>query len=209
MFSMPAGTPPDKLLAAVQNFAREEFALKHRYIMVLHTDEPHPHVHMVVKAVSEQGVRLNIRKAALREWRRKFARYLREQGVAANATERAVRGESRAHNTDGIYRATLRGESTYTRQRVEAVARESAIGAVRIEPGKVQILETRRSVLRGWRAVGDVLENAGMQEMAGQVRRFLATMPPPRTDKERIVEDTRGHLPDSRGFKALGSDATR
>ncbi len=57
MFSMPAGTPPDKVLAAVKNFAREEFGLKHRYAMVLHTDEPHPHVHMVVKAMSEQGVR--------------------------------------------------------------------------------------------------------------------------------------------------------
>lgn len=53
MFSMPAGTPPQKVLAAVKNFAREEFALKHRYLMVLHTDEPHPHVHMVVRAVSE------------------------------------------------------------------------------------------------------------------------------------------------------------
>ena len=70
MFSMPAGTPPDKVLAAVKNFAREEFGLKHRYAMVLHTDEPHPHVHMVVKAISEQGVRLNIRKATLREWRK-------------------------------------------------------------------------------------------------------------------------------------------
>ena len=26
MFSMPAGTPPEKVLAAVKNFAREEFA---------------------------------------------------------------------------------------------------------------------------------------------------------------------------------------
>jgi hypothetical protein len=69
MFSMLPGTPPDKLQAAVSNLALEEFALKHRYVMVLHTDEPHPHVHMVVKAVSEQGVRLNIRKAKLREWR--------------------------------------------------------------------------------------------------------------------------------------------
>jgi hypothetical protein len=42
MFSMPAGTPPDKVLKAVQNFFREEFALKHRYAMALHTDEPHP-----------------------------------------------------------------------------------------------------------------------------------------------------------------------
>jgi hypothetical protein len=50
LFSMPAGTPPKKLLAAVKDFAREEFALKHRYATVLHTDEPHPHVHMVVKA---------------------------------------------------------------------------------------------------------------------------------------------------------------
>ncbi|SRR6266480_3983019 len=36
MFSMPAGTPPDKVLGAVKNFAREEFGLKYRYAMVLH-----------------------------------------------------------------------------------------------------------------------------------------------------------------------------
>jgi hypothetical protein len=30
MFSMPAGTPPNKVLAAVKNLAREEFGLKHR-----------------------------------------------------------------------------------------------------------------------------------------------------------------------------------
>lgn len=72
-------------IAAAKDFAREELGLKHRYAMVLHTDEPHPHVHMVVKAVSEQGVRLNIRKATLREWRRKFARHLRAYGVDGNA----------------------------------------------------------------------------------------------------------------------------
>src|SRR5579864_6189190 len=103
MFSMPAGTPPEKVLAAVKNFAREEFGLKHRYAMVLHTDEPHPHVHVVVKAVSEQGVRLNIRKATLREWRREFARHLRALGVPANATERAVRGVTKPRKRDGIY----------------------------------------------------------------------------------------------------------
>jgi len=36
---MPAGTPPEKVQAAVRNFAREEFALKHCYVMALHTDE--------------------------------------------------------------------------------------------------------------------------------------------------------------------------
>ena len=68
MFSMPAGTQPDKVLAAVKNFAREEFSLKHRYAMVLHTDEPHAHVHVVVKATSEHDMRLHIRKATLRDW---------------------------------------------------------------------------------------------------------------------------------------------
>src|SRR5919108_1136243 len=69
IFSMPKGTPPKKLLAASRTFAREEFAFRHRYALVLHTDQDHPHVHLVIKAVSEQGERLNIRKATLREWR--------------------------------------------------------------------------------------------------------------------------------------------
>src|SRR5258706_10141369 len=59
VFSMPAGISPQKVLGAVQNLCREEFALKHRYVMALHTDEPHPHVHVILKATSEQGERLN------------------------------------------------------------------------------------------------------------------------------------------------------
>jgi hypothetical protein len=35
VLSMPAGTPPQKLLAASREFAREEFALQHRYALVL------------------------------------------------------------------------------------------------------------------------------------------------------------------------------
>jgi len=101
VLSMPAGTPPDKLLKAVRKFAQEQFALKHRYAMALHTDQGNPHVHLVVKVMSEQGERLNIRKATLREWRQEFARHLREQGIAANATERAVRGQTQASKLDG------------------------------------------------------------------------------------------------------------
>src|SRR5579872_2905363 len=113
IFSMPPRTSPDKVLKAVRRLAENEFALKHRYVMVLHTDEPHPHVHVVVKSVSEQGERLNIRKATLRHWREQFATYLREQGVAANATERAVRGQYTARKKDAIYRAIRRAESTH------------------------------------------------------------------------------------------------
>jgi hypothetical protein len=93
VFSMPPGTNPEKVLTAVQSFCREEFALKHRYVMALHTDEHHPHVHVVLRASDERGKRLNIKKAHLKEWREKFAAHLREQGVAANATPRRARGE--------------------------------------------------------------------------------------------------------------------
>src|ERR1700722_13618965 len=124
MFSMPPGTPPDKVLGAVRNFAREEFWGQHRYSFVLHTDEAHPHVHLVLKAVSEQGLRLNIKKATLRHWRSEFARNLRLLGVEANATERAVRGESRTTKKDDIYRASQRGDSTHIRNRIEAVAKQ-------------------------------------------------------------------------------------
>jgi len=54
---------PTKVLQAVGTLLVKSSPLKHRYAIVLHTDEPHPHVHMVVKAVSEQGIRLNIKKA--------------------------------------------------------------------------------------------------------------------------------------------------
>lgn len=94
MFSMPPGTNPNKVLSAVQNLCREEFALKHRYVMALHTDEPHPHVHVIVRAMGDDGRRLNIRKATLNEWRVKFADHLRAEGVAANATPRHFRQQT-------------------------------------------------------------------------------------------------------------------
>ena len=43
-----------------------------------------------MKAQSEDGQRLNIRKAMLREWREDFAVYLRELGVAANVNRPGI-----------------------------------------------------------------------------------------------------------------------
>jgi hypothetical protein len=187
IFSMPAGTPPEKVQAAVRNFAREEFGLKHRYVMALHTDEPHPHVHVLVKATSNEGQRLYVKKATLREWREGFAHHLRELGVAANATPRHVRGETRPRKSDGIYRAMSRGESTHFRTHVKAVAQELKEGKLRVEAGKEKLLRTREEVRRGWLAVCDELTHQGQPEIAAQVRRYVEQMPRPLTDKEYIA----------------------
>jgi Relaxase/Mobilisation nuclease domain len=195
IFSMPAGTPPEKVLTAVKNFTREELAFKHRYVMALHTDTPSPHVHVVIKAVSEQGQRLHIRKATLRDWRIEFARHLRALGVAANATPRYARGETGLRKPDGIYRASLRGQSAYMRERAEAVAQELAKGKLRIEPGKASLVGTRNELRRAWLTVGDILLRKRQPELAALVKRFADNMPPAQTEKEwlaaRLVERTR------------------
>jgi hypothetical protein len=187
MFSMPAGTPPEKVLTAVQNFCREEFAHKHRYVMALHTDEPHPHVHVVIKAVDEQGQRLHIRKATLRDWRSEFARHLRTLGVPANATDRYVRGETKPRKSDGIYRSAGRGASSHMRERVLLVAAEMRAGTVKVEPGKAKLLKTRADVERGWRALNDMLAGNGQHAIAAQIEPFISQMPPARTEKEHLA----------------------
>ena len=189
MLSMPPGTAANGVLAAARTFAREQFALKHRYALVLHTDEPHPHVHLVLKAVSEQGVRLNVKKANLRHWRSQFASHLRSLGVAANATERAVRGETLSARRDGVYRASLRGESTFLRARVEAIAEEAISGISRREPGEQALLETRSKVLDGWRIAADLLLRNGNSALAADVRTFMSAMQVPQTDQDRIRAD--------------------
>jgi hypothetical protein len=45
----------------------------------------------------------------LREWREDFAAMMREQGVAANATSRAVRGRNKKKAQDRLYRARRHG----------------------------------------------------------------------------------------------------
>lgn len=187
MFSMPPGTPAEGVLAAARNFLREEFALKHRYAFVLHTDEPHPHVHAVVKAVSEQGIRLNVRKATLRAWRSEFARHLRAQGIEANATERAVRGVSRTAKLDGIYRAARRGASTHADGRTETVVRELLVGDLKVEPGKIRLAQTRRTIESGWTALRELLSTEGRHDLAARVRRFVDEMPAARTEKEQLA----------------------
>lgn len=191
LFSMPPGTHSRRVLAAVESFAREEFALKHRYALVLHTDEPHPHVHMVVKAMSEQGERLHIRKATLRRWRAEFARHLRALGAPANATERAVRGTTRPPKLDGIYRAARRGQSTHVRRRLEMVVNTLRTGDAPPEPGGARVRATRNEVKRGWWAVSDALISEGRLALAAQVQRFLSAMAPARTERQWLAEDLR------------------
>ena len=188
VFSMPAGTPPEKLLAATQKFAREKFALQNRYAMVLHTDQGHPHVHLVVKVQSEEGKRLYIRKATLREWREDFAAILRELGVAANATPAALRGKPKDRKKDGIYRALKRGQSTFMRRKVERVAAELQHGRLAPESGKATLLATRERVVEEWSATATLLRAQGQESLARGAEAYVRRMPAVATEKEILAK---------------------
>ena len=184
VFSMPAGTPADKVLLATQAFCREHWALKHRYAMALHTDEPHPHVHVIVKAVSEQGERLEIRKANLRDWREAFASHLRRVGVPANATSRVVRGETRPRKSDAVFRAARRGASTHMRARIEKARAAPGVPDRPEALAILQVHETRQALEQGWLATSEALRSQGETARADEVRRFVRNLPPARTERE-------------------------
>ena len=88
---------------------------------------------------------------------------------------------------DGIYRASLRGDSTHVRAQAEAVAAELLRGGHRVEPDKRMLVETRRQVESGWRTLADHLAKVGHQDLARDVQAFVERMPPPRTEKELIA----------------------
>jgi type IV secretory pathway VirD2 relaxase len=199
---MPSPTPPEKVLAAAQNFAREKFGSQHRYAMVLHTDQRHPHVHMVVKAESEEGRRLHIDKEMLREWREDFARLMRAQGVAANATPRFVRGRSRGKTRDAIYRAQRRGDSTVIRQRVIDVAKHLGETGPFRDPAHKRLREFRKALIHGWLNVAQALDQQGEVALAGDVRHFARHMPAIRTDGEALAAAFARHVEASRGKSA-------
>ncbi len=189
VLSMPHPTPPEKVLAAAKVFAREKFGLQHRYAMALHTDQRHPHVHLVVKAEGYDGRRLHIDKPMLRIWREDFARMMRAQGVAANATPRALRGRNKGHTRTDILRAQQRKASTSELRRIKDIAKELQQTGRVSDPAHARLVETRKVLLAQWEQVARTLDAQGEIVLAGDVRYYAKNLPPVLTDRERIASD--------------------
>jgi hypothetical protein len=228
VLSMPAGTPPEKVPVAARVFARENFALQYRYAMVLHTDQPHPHVHLVVKCEHEfePGKRLYIRKETLRQWREQFAALMREQGVAANATPRQVRGQTRKPYRDAIYHRlrALRAfgqlppsdrsrhrppkTSTFMRAKLDSVLQALQTKRGTLDAGKETMQRTRQEVVAGWHAIADALRSQGQADLADRVERFVVRVPAVQTDAQRMTgrwrETARSRAPERADANSSG-----
>ena len=210
VLSMPSPTPQDKVLTAARVFAREKFGAKHRYAMVLHTHQQHPHVHLVVKGEREDGKgRLHIDKAMLRDWRQDFAQEMRRQGIAANATPRSVRGQTKRAAKDSFYRTQARGQSYALREKLDDIVHALSETHPVADPARAKLLETRKAIIQGWNAVADKLEAQGEIVLGGDVRHFAMHLPPALTDRERLTEQFMRFVTAERSARTQGDDRVR
>ena len=172
ILSMPRGADALTVQRAAREFAQAELA-NHKYVMVLHDHQAHPHVHLSVRAESKHGKRLNPRKADLHRWRETFAEKLRAWGVDAEATRQATRGESRNH--PALWQVKAREDG-----RLRATRRSSKSG--------LQSARARLEAAEAWREIGAALAaspDRSDRELATVVSGFVKRMSPPGRD-ERV-----------------------
>lgn len=191
VLSMPPGTDPDAVREAAAEFAKATFG-NHQYVFAAHNDEAHPHVHLCVKAVSLDMVRLNPRKADLQEWREMFAEKLRDNGIEANATARAPRGRTRRAERQAVRHIQARGaESTAKRGRAAAVDAELREAKGREHPAEAKIRAKRRSVVESYGAIAKALADspgAADKNIAVAIVNHVRRMEPPKTEHRLAVD---------------------
>jgi type IV secretion system T-DNA border endonuclease VirD2 len=110
---------------------------------------------------------------------------MREQGIAANATPRAIRGRNEGKTRDAIYRAQHRGASTVVRRRVTDVAKQLVQNGSFHDPVRIKLVESRKAIVARWLGVAEALDTQGEIIPAGEVRHFAQHLPKVLTDKER------------------------
>ena len=191
ILSMPAGVDAGRVRDAARVFAAEIFGERFPYVFVLHDEGRHPHVHLTVRALGQDGERLNPRKADLQLWRERFAAALRAREVEAEATPRRLRGVTRKAERTPVRKMRERfeaGMGTAPRVLVAAVRR------ARAEPPEAspwsEVIQRRDRAIRralmaatlGWARD----EGHGDPASAELLARFVRTRPPPETRDEML-----------------------
>lgn len=194
ILSMPPGTNRQAVKDAARAFAASEFG-NHQYVFAAHDDENHPHVHLAVKAIGMDGVRLNPRKADLQRWRELFAEKMRDQGIEANATPRKARGIVQKPEKQAVRQMEQRGVVSRAKAGRRADAeREAAGGPAKPNPAQDKISVTRKETQHAYGQIARTLAKGDDEDkqLALQVVRFVQQMPPPITQHQAMVQALRG-----------------
>lgn len=200
VLSMPPGTDRQAVKDAAREFAKQEFG-NHQYVFAAHEDEKHPHVHLAVKAVGNDGIRLNPRKGDLQYWREQFAEKLRDQGIEANATPRRARGvvqkaeKQAVRHIDAEFEQGKRQEpARVTKAKRQEAEAEVKTGKKRANPAQDNISAARKDTQKAYGQIARALAtgDAEDKQIALNIVRLVQTMPPTATKHEALVQSLRG-----------------
>ena len=194
MLSMPAGSDPTKVRDAARAFASTVFAGEHDYVFALHTDTPHPHVHMAISARGDMGQRPNPKKADLELWRQVFAQALRDRGIDAEATPRRARGVTRKAERTHLRKIRERHEaglgpmSRVKRSAYSEAAKAAFQGDTERRIWERKLVERQTAVRTLYLQQARLLARSNDpsdRAFAEKVEAFVRTMPQP--DSERLA----------------------
>ena len=218
ILSMPAGTDAVAVKDSARAFAIETFGHNHDYVFVQHLDDKHPHVHLTVRSLGQDGKRLNPRKADLQAWRERFACELRLRGIAAEATPRRTRGRVRKADRGAV----LAMRKRKMMPDVDRLARKEVLSEVRggrtvKHPWDEQIKSRQEAIRQHYLDYAAELQRSGVpadHELARQVRQFVDDMPAVETRRHALKNEL-SELANSRrrdakqDLDAEGRDKTR
>lgn len=200
ILSMPAGTDALRLRDAARAFAQEAFEDRFEYLLVLHTDTAHPHVHLTARALGRDGERLNPRKADLELWRQTFARCLRERGVDAEATPRRARGVTRKAERSAVrrigdrYRAGRGPIGRVAADKLRQAAKAAFGGPVEAAEWEQRLAARQAQVRRLYLAQAQLLQTSDRDDdrrLGRAVEDFVRSMPPPDTERLALARALR------------------
>ncbi len=213
VFSMPGNTNASAVKDAVRALAAREFGGRHDYVMAQHTDTKHPHVHLTVRTVGHDGVKLNLRKADLQHLRDAFAAKLRQRGIDAESTPRSARGVTRRGERTPVYKIRQRGEVvTVEAAKRREVRRDVADhgGQLPSQPWDGAIVERRNRVMNTYSAAAAVLAQSSDPqdwELARATERFAAGLTNVTTERVALAREVTIERPSKRDeVDRMGSD---
>lgn len=187
VLSMPPGHDPRAVYDTVRAFAADVFD-NHQYLTVLHTDEKHPHVHIAVKALGYDGRRLHIKKGDPQKWREVWAGKLREHGIEAEATPRAVRGVVRKASRQNQIHMRRAGRMPETdKQRMRDALSDKPAN----RPWEERIARRQQAIRATWMKIaGELQQSETMEDQrsAQHILRFTSLMPAVKTEREAMCD---------------------
>lgn len=193
ILSMPKGTPGDRVHEAARRWVRSTFEDRHDWLLVRHDDKGHPHVHVTVRAVGNDGRRLAPGPADLQQWRERFAQELRRLGVAAEATPRQARGKVQRSERTAVHRIEQRGGMPKIRHLQHGDAAREAARLSAASEWQRGIQARQETIRRAYLQHADELE-AGVgadRLLAADIRRFVADLPVPLTRRQALATELR------------------